>query len=255
MSASSSASSCGYSASSSRSSAIWYSYISRCERTDLRERGRHRVPGHARRGAVDRQAAQLHGGEHRTQGARIEARQQTRHDARAQRGHEHALAGVCARVRAPRCQLPFPRLLFRGRGELQEQFAFSGIGLCGGDPPVQPGRFFLVVPAIDAGGGQYSSRSSSTSSSSSSSSQSSSSSSSSSSYSSSSSASSSSGSDQPSGWAIFSRSISCQASRSSSSMSPSRYSISTSSESSSTDSTRNDSSSSTFSYHWEGTGS
>src|SRR5882762_5568722 len=205
-------------------------------RADFRERGRHRMPGHARRGAVDRQAAQLHGGEHRTQGARIEARQQTRDDARPQRGHERSLAGVRARVRAPRGELPFGRLFFRSRGELQEQFALAGIGFGRGDPAVQPGRFFLVVPAIDAGGGQYSSRSSSTSSSSSS-------------------VSSSSDSDQPSGWAIFSRSISCQASRSSSSMSPSRYSISMSSESSSTDSTRNDSSSSTFSYHWEGTGS
>src|SRR5438309_11776857 len=92
-----------------------------------------------------------------SQGARIEARQQTRHDASAQRGHERSLAAGRAGARTPRGELPLRRLFFRGRGELQEQLALAGIGFGGGDPPVQPGRFFLVVPAIDAGGAQYSS--------------------------------------------------------------------------------------------------
>ena len=43
------------------------------------------------RGAVDGQAAQLHGRQHRAQRARFEVPEEARHDARAQRGYEYAL--------------------------------------------------------------------------------------------------------------------------------------------------------------------
>ena len=127
-------------------------------RAHLRQRGGHEVAA-ACRGGVDRQAAQLHGRKHRAQRARLEVPQQARHDARAQRGYEYALRrGGVAALREP---LPVSRLLLGGGAKFQEQLALVRVSFGGGNLAIEPGGFFLVVPAVKTGCGQYSSRCSS----------------------------------------------------------------------------------------------
>jgi hypothetical protein len=119
-------------------------------RANLGERGGHGVSGDRERRAVERQPAQLHGGQYGAQRAWVEARQQPRDDARAQRRDENPRNTRPGGVALGR-ELPLRRLLLGGRGELQEQGTLGGVCLSGSHLAVQPGGLLFVVPAIDAG--------------------------------------------------------------------------------------------------------
>src|SRR5579872_4971262 len=110
------------------------------------------------RGAVDRQPAQFHGSENRSQRAWSEPADQMTDNAGAQRRTENSTG----RLRRAGGRLPFTGLLFGRGGELQEQSGLERIGFGGCHLPVQPGRLLFVIPAID----QYSLSSSPSSSSS-----------------------------------------------------------------------------------------
>ncbi len=101
--------------------------------------------GRRARPGIHRQAAQLHGGEHPAQVARLDVPQQARHDTGAGIG--------CVLLRDGRIDpAPAGGLLFGGGGEFQEQVAPHRVRFGGGHLAIEPGGFLLVVPAVGGGG-------------------------------------------------------------------------------------------------------